>query len=412
MTANSSNKKIFDELLIYNNAGDKMIKKISVILCFNILMFCLFSCSSESVNPNTDDAETPNLPNKQYVADHNDGWELASFEEVGLNNKKFDDLISYLTKGTFPKLHSVVIAKSGKLVFEKYFPGEAYATNVYKNFQWDTQHYAASTTKSINSLLIGIAFDKGFFSDINEKLKDFFPNRKEIDWSGDKGEINLKHMLTMSSGLEWDEWSYPFNDPRNSLGQFNQSLDPIGMVLSKDCIYPPGTKFAYNSGCSVVLGEMLRVKTGKNPDEFAKEYLFGPLKITNYNWGKFQGIVHTGGGLFMIPRDLAKIGQVVLDKGLWYNNRIVEEKWIDESTSPLIYPFPGIGYGYQWWIEEFVYESKTLKVKCAEGHGGQYICIIPDYDFVVSMTAGYYNSDPMPILKDIVENYVLESLKK
>lgn len=390
------------------------VKKILLLMVINFLILLVFSCSSsEKVNPLlVDPADSTSTPKKSFFAlDRNDGWEISSAEDVDLDPNKLQSLIDHKSSGNYSKLHSIVIAKGGKLIFEKYYTGKTYYYNQDITFDWNTQHYAASTTKSINSVLIGIAFYNGLFKDINEKLKDFFPHRTDVNWEGLKGEITLKNMLTMSSGLDWDEWSYPFSDPRNSLGQFNNSTDPIGMVLNKKCIYTPGTQFAYNSGCSVVLGEMLRLKTGKNPEQFAKEYIFNHLKITNFNWGKFQNIVHTGGGLFMIPRDMAKIGQVFLNKGLWNGDRFFDENWVNESTISHMKPFSNTGYGYQWWIEKFNYNSEDITAHCAEGHGGQYICVIPKFDIVVVTTGGYYNSNPFPILKEIVQNYVFQAIK-
>lgn len=378
----------------------KIIRLLFLILLVLFITFC---------NLNEDGNEKDlNIPE-----DRDDGWTVASLDSVGMDKTYINSLISDRNNGGFNLIHSIIIAKNGKLVSESYFSGKTYG-GIQTDFKWNTQHYAASTTKSFTSAIIGILMFKGYLNNVDQKLNSFFPEYPDIDWAGDKGKINLHHVLTMSAGLDWDEWSYPFTDSRNSLGQLNSSDNQIRFVLTLPSIAEPGTKFAYSSGLSIILGAIVKNTTGEYIDDFARQYLFKDLKINNVYWYRFPNdIVHTGGGLFMIPRDMAKLGQLYLNGGTWNGKQILSKEWIDMSTKSHIAPFQNgsTRYGYQWWVEYFSYNGNSTRTYCAEGHGGQYIIVIPDLDMVIVTTGGYYDSNPMSDLKRMIEDYIFKSIR-
>src|SRR5262249_16891667 len=149
----------------------------------------------------------------------------------------------------------------------------------------------------------------------------------------DKAKIRLRDLLTMQAGLSWDEWTFPYTDPRNTHVQMLRSDDPIRYVFEQPVVAEPGTKFSYSSGNSIVLGKIISKATGKRVEKFAEQFLFDPLGITDFYWAKYPGeIVQTGGGLFLRPRDMAKIGCLYLNAGRWRGKQVVSENWVKEST--------------------------------------------------------------------------------
>jgi CubicO group peptidase (beta-lactamase class C family) len=174
----------------------------------------------------------------------------------------------------------------------------------------------------------------------------------------------------------------------------------------------PFTEFKYNSGCPMIIAGIIEKTTRMSLEDFAKKYLFEPLGITEYRWLKnSKGFCHAGGGSFLKPIDMFKIGELVLNIGKWKNIQIVSENWIERTTQPY---FPTTvnnnGYGYFWWIKEIkINESKTIKVISAQGAGGQHTYIFPDYDLVVSFTERNYNT---PLVGQfIIEDLILKLTK-
>ena len=257
----------------------------------------------------------------------------------------------------YKNIKSLLIAKDGKLVVEEYYPPGDEREQMFKRF---APQELTSATKSVTSVLIGIAIDQHLIKSVDEKAASFFPECADIFVDADKAKIRLRDLLTMQAGLSWDEWTYPYSDARNSHIQMLRSNDPIRFVFEQPVVAPAGTKFAYSSGNSIVLGRIISKVTGKRVEKFAEQFLFNPLGITDFYWGKYPGeILQTGGGLFLRPRDIAKIGSLFLDHGRWRGHQIVSESWVRESTEDQVgaaqipKAAEADGYGYQWWISSF-----------------------------------------------------------
>ena len=171
-------------------------------------------------------------------------------------------------------IHSVLLVKNGKLILEEYFYGHTP----------DTKHEVHSVTKSITSILVGIARDRRMIPDVGTKLVECFTERKGLNWSDRKKQITLKNVLTMTAGLEWDEWSYSYYDSRNTLVAMWPTDDWTKYVLTRKMADRPGERFNYNSGLTLVLGGIIRNETGVHTDAFAEEHLFRPLGISDYTW--------------------------------------------------------------------------------------------------------------------------------
>jgi CubicO group peptidase (beta-lactamase class C family) len=238
----------------------------------------------------------------------NDGWDTAHLNTENINFNLIKELFDRINDNTYKNIHSVLLAKNGKLVVEEYFSGKN-SDGQYQTFKLDTLHEMHSATKSVNSILIGIALDQHLITGVDEKVSAFFPGYADIFTNKEKDEIRLKHLLTMTAGLSWDEWTYPYTDPRNDAAGMASTSDFFRYVLEKPIATMPGTKFVYSSGISLTLGEIIHKVSGVHADKFADHYLFKPLGITEFYWGKApNGTVNTLGGLALRPRDMAKIG--------------------------------------------------------------------------------------------------------
>jgi CubicO group peptidase (beta-lactamase class C family) len=297
-------------------------------------------------------------------------------------------VVNLVLDGTFENIHSILLVKDGKLILEEYFPGET-VFGQYINFRRNTLHNLHSVTKSFTSALIGIALDQGIIESVDQDLATFFPELADVFQGTAKTEIQLKHLLTMSSGLNWDEGTYPYTDSRNDHIQMDRSGDPVGFVLDRPLVAEPGSTFVYNSGLSITLGEIIFKVSGRRADEFAAEHLFQPLGIENFNWVRYSnGTIQAGGGLNLRPRDMAKFGQLFLNGGEWRGQRVISEEWVQDSTGP---QGPNQGYGYQWWLTSFTINGQELATFSAQGRGGQFIFVFPALDFIAVFTGGNDN---------------------
>jgi len=326
------------------------------------------------------------LPESTYIYQQpekvSDGWETAALEEVDIDSERIDGMMRAILSGNDSNIHSILMIKNGKLVLEEYF----YGYNRHK------LHFLASVSKSITSVLIGISIDQKLTADVETKAYAFFPKYTGTKWIDQKYPITLHHILTMAAGLDWEAMKYSRRDARHTTHQMYASGDPVKFVLNRDLIGTPGEKFYYNSGLTILLGEIVKNTSGLSIDEFAGKYLFTPLGISEYHWDKFpDGTIQTDGGLHLKPRDLAKIGYIVLKDGKWKDQQIVSRQWVEESTKRHI-DAHGLGYGYQWWIGKTTFNKPPVEVLFASGHGGQKIFIIPTLDLVVVFTSKVFNS--------------------
>ena len=350
-----------------------------------------------------------------------DGWSTAHVAEVNLDEKKLTQLITKILDGTYRAVHSVLVVKSGKLVLEAYFPGQDYKRSL-RDFTRDDIHQVMSVTKSFTSTLIGIAIDKGMINGTDVNLASFFPEYEELFAENYKKEITLKHMLTMTAGFDWDETTYRYNDPRNPIRTlYGPERDNIvGYLLSRPMKSRPGSKFNYDGGLSVLLGVILEKRTELKVSEFADQYLFGPLGITKYTWGYYNfasKVLRTSGGLSICPRDMAKLGQLFVNKGQWNGRQVISSAWIKEAIQTHVNSHPSglAGYGYQWWRYKFKRDHETVDAYAAMGWGGQRIIVFPALNMVVVFTAGDHLApriQSFSMMHSMLFGYILPSVAK
>lgn len=357
-------------------------------------------------------APAPLLPIPEETED---GWRTTSLERVGIRAVGIQELIRRIDDGIYQNIHSIAIVKDDRLVFEAYFQGYtwSYGADQYKgdltDFGRDTIHNLASVTKSFTSALVGIAIDQGQIGGVDDALFDYFPEYDEL-LDGEKEAITLEHLLTMTSGIEWNEMEVPYSNRTNDLVRLFSELDPAGYILGKPLVAQPGSEWYYSGGNTNLLGEVIRAATGERMDHFAEENLFEPLGITTFEWDYISPyMVHASGNLKLRPRDLAKFGYLFLNEGEWDGERIISEEWIRESTKERISLSATDGYGYQWWLSTYRAGAETFEAFYAAGWGGQEIVVFPSLDMVVVFTGGnYVDAEPSA---EILSKYILPAVE-
>jgi CubicO group peptidase (beta-lactamase class C family) len=346
----------------------------------------------------------------------NDGWAVAPLGSEGCDAEIIKALFEGVLDGTYKNIRSVLIARNGKLVVEEYFPREE-GNRRAQAFQRVAPQEITSATKSITSILIGIAIDQKLIQRVDEPVSALLPEYAAL-LTGGKQELRLRDLLTMCAGLSWDEWTFPYSDARNDHIRMLQSTDPIRFVFEQPLVAKPGTKFAYSSGVSIALGEILHRAAKMPVDKFAEKHLFAPLGISDFYWSKYPGeIVQTGGGLFLRPRDMAKVGLLFLDGGRFQGKRVVSEHWVQQSTTnhapagQIPEAARAEGYGYQWWLSSLRIGEKTVATFSARGRGGQFIIVLPSKQLVALFTSHPDNSAMFQPL-EIMERFVLPAVEK
>lgn len=347
-----------------------------------------------------------------------DGWMIASPESVGLDGARLCGIAARL-KEIEADVHSVVIVRRGRLVFEQYFAGydEPWGQGGGRHeFDATTKHDLRSASKSVVSLLVGIAIDRKLIASADEPVVKFYPEYAD-DKSPGWDRITLRHLLTMSSGMQWDE-NRGWNDPKNDEPHLGAEADPIRYILSRPVAKPPDAVWVYNGGGTDLLGNILERVSGKPLEAFAREVLFQPLGISDVEWMNYpkNKKVAPAVGLRLRPRDAAKIGQLVLSRGSWGGKQVVAADWIEQSIKPR---FQAIGYfsglffyGQQWWLGRSISGDTEVKWIAAMGAGGQRIFIVPDRDLVVMTTSGlYFRPHQGDGALDMLTNFILPAVR-
>jgi CubicO group peptidase (beta-lactamase class C family) len=350
-----------------------------------------------------------------------DGWETTTLARVGMDSAPLLALVALLDSTPDHLMHGVVIVRHDRLVFEHYWPGidlepETLAP-VARDFDRETLHYVASVSKSVTSALVGIALDRGLLGGVDDRLFAYFPDYGSLETAAN-GPITIEHLLAFSSGYDWNEFEYGFGDPRDSHYQMFHTSDPIGYLLGRPMLATPGTVFRYNSGDTNLMGEIVRrASSSTTLVAFADRYLFQPLDIRTYAWLRFSladSITFASGGVSLRPRDMAKLGALYLNNGVWRGRRIVSEGWVQASTVMSIPLGPEYGtlygYGYNWWLGRMAYGDGTVAYYRAAGWGGQDVLAYPELDLVLVFTSGGYD-DPRPIGPgQLIRDYIFPAI--
>jgi CubicO group peptidase (beta-lactamase class C family) len=356
----------------------------------------------------------------------NDGIEVGTLGEAGMEEKPMAEAVGRIYSNKYDQVHSMLVYKDGLLVFEEYMEGNRYAWDgpyyYGERIQWhrDSLHMIMSCTKSVTSAIIGMASDMGCLN-VNDPIFKWLPDHQQFN-TGGRENITVEHLLTMTSGLEWDEWSGAHGTTENDIDRIYIECqeDPLSCILGKEMTSAPGEKFTYSGGNMIILGEILRNATGRNILDFGQEYLFKPLGIDSVSWYHFNnGVYACDGSLIMTPRDMLKIGITFLNDGVWDGNRIVSDEWVRKSrtnyknNSGIRVPLDDTGkngYGYTWWTNSVDGGGRRYSLFQASGWGGQEIIVVPDLEMVVVFTGGNYAVKKH--IHEILGRFIIAAVKR
>ena len=322
----------------------------------------------------------------------------AAPETVGIDGAAIAKLVADIRAGKYSNVHSLLVLRSGKLVTEEYFQGDDERRGQpLGNVRFDaaTLHDLRSVSKSVTSALFGIAMSSGAIRDIDAPVLSYFPEYRDLQ-TPERLRIRLRDVLSMTSGLEWDEDSRPYGDPLNSETAMDAADDRYRYVLSRPIAAPPGERFRYSGGDTMLLAAVIERATKQRLSKYAEQVLFRPLGIERYEWISYpDGTPIAASGLRLQPRDMAKFGLLYLQRGEWHGAQVVPEAWVKASTTPHAKvsdrPFGFQNYGYQWWLGTARDDAHTPWIM-AVGYGGQRIMLIPSRDLVMVITAGMYRN--------------------
>ncbi|MBI9055057.1 MAG: serine hydrolase [Bacteroidales bacterium] len=371
-----------------------MIKK---ILNSSILMLALFL-----LNACTDDNST--LPDYikegEYVGEYfpTNNWRECSPESVGISSEKLKAVYDYCASED-RNSYSFLIIKDGYIIAEKYF----------QNFSQSSKIHSYSLAKSFTAALTGIAIQKGYINSIEDKISDYFPELQEENTDPLKKEINIKHLLTMTSGYQWEENEISF--ARNDLYNIRQTSDYIQYVLDKPMETIPGTDWNYSSGNPLLLGGIIENTTDITTFDFANQTLFSDLGIKDVEWSSDEsGSTIAAWGLSLKSRDYAKLGYLYWKNGIWDTKQVLPDYWVNNTQKPALESTPH--YGYLFWLayryDDHVGTQVPEDTYMATGLFQKYIIIIPSYDLVLvrlgeDLVEGEYGWDTAEFISLVID---------
>jgi len=355
---------------------------------FHVLVIAIIviSCKEENLSP------TAFIEYSQPYAQNMDESLLTQLDEV-------------IKQGVFGDIHSLIILRNGSLVFENY----------YSNTQREHLQALGGATQSIVSAALGTQelMDEDF--SLSSRIMDYFPDYAQyFDNIPQKDQIEIKHLLSHTSGFWWEELGIPFGIEDNDAYKMSLSDDWVAHVLATPMIKEPGYSFNFNSGNAILMAPILEKETGEKLEELTKKRLFDPLGITEWEWQKTSGeYVNAAWGLHLRPLDMAKIGYLFSQNGLWEGRALFDEVWSIRSTRPRNSVSSYFNYGYFWWSFSSRADAVRLLTRndvfFAWGDGGQFIFVIPHLDLVVTITAGNYNVNDTKGI-EILRDYIFPSI--
>ena len=396
------------------------------LLFAGALLLLLSACggSDSATNPGRGNGGGPATPyTYQPPPAIGDGWTVSDAGSQGMSVRRLEDMMAAIGRGEFPIIDSIAIASQGKLVFD-----ETVRTQLDEKDGWVgngdlSLHAQFSSSKSIASILGGIAIDLGDIGGLDAPYLSLFDYPSYDNWDERKNQITLHHVLTMRLGLQWDEWSVPYGDPNNAVVLFfNEHHDYSKGLLDLPMETDPGTRFAYNTIASVSLGQAVQNRDPLTIVDFLNTYLLDPLGITQIDWIETPtGLPDLGGGLYLHGRDMLKFGQMYLDDGRWNGQQIVSSEWVATSiqtytelawTDPDTRDWKVDGYGYQWWVGHFERNGQVINSFAARGWGQQTLMVIPELELVIAINSNDYEGRPDGVNQvfSLIDRFMLPAL--
>ncbi|MGH9315318.1 MAG: serine hydrolase domain-containing protein [Vicinamibacterales bacterium] len=338
------------------------------------------------------------------------GWPSSTPRAERLDPKALAGLDEDIAGGQYGYVDSLLVIRHGRVVYERSYthdydriygdearkPGPLNPTDPsgpynYFNPWWHPfyrrgdLHTMQSVTKTVTSVVIGVATARKEFPPLDTPVLEFFdpPTVRNLD--DRKRRMTIRHLLTMTAGLDWKE-DLPYADPNNSAMLMEASFDWVQFTIDRPMSHEPGAAFNYNSGATQLLSYIFRRATGQDIEEHAARHLFAPLGIERYYWKRApSGLADTEGGLYLHPRDLAKIAYLFLKNGIWDGKRVVEPEWVNASLTPHVTVADGVKYGFKWWLYPYGKDRARLAWG-GSGFGGQRPIAFPEYDLIVVFT--------------------------
>jgi len=358
-------------------------------------------------------------------------WRKISPGEAGFTSDLEPRLDKLVAEKRVWGLHGVLIVRGRRIVLERYFEGEdnnwGQSLGVVQ-FSPDVLHNLYSATKSIVALVYGIALAEGKVPPPSAPLYAQFPEYQDLVAADERRrQQTIAHALSMSLGAQWNEIGLAYDSPANDEIGMELAKDRYRFVLERPVIGPPGKRWHYSGGATALLGRLIAKGTGRSLPDYARAALFDPIGLGRTEWvtsketwvfrqsGTSDGEPIAASGLRMTPRDLARIGQLVLDHGMAGGRQVVASEWLAECFAPRVSVNELQRYGYQWYLGDMEFLAGGAVrlehwVGCA-GNGGQRLYVLPDLDLVIVVTAGNYSATEqwLPPIR-VVREAVLSSL--
>jgi CubicO group peptidase (beta-lactamase class C family) len=382
-------------------------KKAHVVLISILWSFCLHGTLSQAQS-NDAKAGAGSWPTH--------GWAKDQPASAGLDEKVLTAFDSDLANGKYALVDSFAVYRCGKMVFERKYshdygqiygkeantrgPLNARLTGSYNYFDpaWHPYYHGTdlhsmqSVSKTVSSIIVGIAITRGDFrANLDTPLLKYFDVAKVKNVDDRKRRITLRHVLTMTTGLDWNE-EVAYDDPKNDSSLMEAADDWVQYVIDRPMAQEPGKVFNYSSGVSELLAYIFEKETGQDIEKYGAKYLFTPLGI-EYYWKRTPlGVIDTEGGLFLKNSDLAKIGYLYLNDGRWDGQQIVSQDWVKQSLTPFINAEEGFKYGFKWWL--MPRPGRQGYIWMGRGFGGQRLMVFPEEDMIAVFTGWEILKDP------------------
>ena len=353
-------------------------------------------------------------------------WPTATPKEVGLNPAALAEFDGDLVKEKlYGYVDSVTTIRRGKIAFDKTYardydrifgrlakegypisvhdlsgPYNYYSTWWHPYYRRGDLHTLQSFTKVVVSVVVGVAVARKEFPDLDTPVMKFFDEKKVASLDDRKRRMTIRHLLTMTSGVRWEQPPPLARAGPDTDTRFEASYDWVKFAIDLPMSEEPGKRYNYASGNAQLLVHVFNKAVGKDIEEYAAQHLFAPLGIEKFYWKRTPaGHVDGSGGLYLRAHDLAKIGYLFLKKGKWDGKQIVTAEWVKDSvTSHVETPekFKGSGWGYLWGVLPYGEKGRHVSFG-GGGFGGQGVIVLPDHDAVIAYT-GWNALDDLPKL--------------
>ena len=343
----------------------------------------------------------------------NDGINVTTLQDVDADIQLIQNGMDKLFRDDYQEIHSVLVYKDGQLIIEEYLFGNndtiqfedgVIVDKTPDPVQWSRTdvHYIASVNKALTSTLVGIALDQ-FSVPIDAKISGYLPDYAQYFNDPDKAALTFEDCVTMTSGLQWDEWS------DDDLALLWKSDDFADFVLDR-MSFGPGFEWRYNSALPNLMIKCLDNMSGGNVRDWAHQNFYSRLGIEDYKWqSQPDGYPEGAARIYLRSRDMLKIGITYLNNGMWNGTQVVPESWVNACYEVKESPSAG-DYSYHFWLRSL----GDVNYLSADGDGGNFINIFPEQNMVMVVTQGNYLKWPLYVnqVNDLTKNYILPALEE